>query len=113
MAKRTKPPGELVAWCRTIGGEPLGYTEALAVADGLAVCRSAPAYRRKRGPFMVIHIQSGLGVAWYSSQTAAIMGLARLTMFLDWPAPGDSSWSEAHATAAAAEVARGAYRNGL
>jgi len=111
MAKQPKPPGELVAWCRTLDGELLGYTEALAVADGLAVCRSAPRDRRKRGPFEVIHIQSGLGVVWYPSQIAAIMGLARLTIFLDWTQPGNSHWSEAHVTAVAAEVARGAYRN--
>ena len=83
-------------------------TPILAQAAGLCVAQAIPGDRKKRGRYIVAHIESGLGACWYQTRDAALMGLARLTMFLDWTGTqAQVCNSEAHVTCARSESMRG------
>lgn len=105
MAK-AKPEQELVGLaCR---GDDRWPTPILAQAAGLCVADAVPVDRKRRGRYVVAHVESGLGACWYPTRDAALMGLARLTMFLDWHGTQeDICNSKAHVNAARAESMRG------
>jgi len=94
----------LIGLCSTAGGEPVTWAVVEASSSGLAVHRSDS---RKRKPWTITHLPSGLRVAAYDTRDAAIMGLGRLTMFLDWSGSADEVCaSPAHCNAGRAEELR-------
>jgi hypothetical protein len=103
---KAKPEQELVG---LENGERKWPTPILAEASGLCVADALPRDRKTRGRYVVAHVESGLGACWYPTRDAALMGLARLTMFIDWNLdPKAICCSELHVNAARAEAMRDA-----